>query len=186
MILARVAAEREPALRAVLASMNGEPGTADPQNALVPFGHFDRLHFARFVLLDDATTDDLRLYGLTPPAYPRYLAFLGDVDGDVASFTADLATRAAAGLDGDILALRGVLQSTDLGAWMCANAQRPRRTTSTPSVARYARRTRTRRSTTRSRATPTDSRGSPMQRRSRCIGSCARSRWAKWLRAGWR
>jgi hypothetical protein len=125
MILARVAAEREPALRAVLASMNGEPGTADPQNALVPFGRFDRLHFARFVLLDDATTDDLRLYGLTPPAYPRYLAFLGDVDGDVASFTADLATRAAAGLTAIFSHCEGFSESTDLGAWMRANAQAP-------------------------------------------------------------
>jgi hypothetical protein len=125
MILARVAAQRESALRALLATMNGAPGTADPQNALVPFGRFDRLHFARFVVLDDATSDDLRLYGLTPPAYPRYLAFLGDVDGDAGSFIDELAANAAAGLTAIFSHCEGFSDGVDLGAWMRANARAP-------------------------------------------------------------
>jgi hypothetical protein len=125
MILAPIAADREAALRALLATMNGAPGTADPQNALVPFGRFDRLHFARFVVLDDATTDDLRLYGLTPPAYPRYLAFLGDVDGDAPSFIAELAANAAPGLTAVFSHCEGFSEGPDLGAWLRANAQTP-------------------------------------------------------------
>ena len=35
--------------------MNRRPGVVDPENGLVPFGRFDRLHFARFVVLDDQT-----------------------------------------------------------------------------------------------------------------------------------
>ena len=39
--------------------MNRRPGVADPENALVPFGRFERLHFARFVVLDAATAGDI-------------------------------------------------------------------------------------------------------------------------------
>ncbi len=42
---------------------------------------FDGLHFARFVIVDDATEDDLRRYGLPRPVPPLYLVFLGDCDG---------------------------------------------------------------------------------------------------------
>ena len=38
MVVAPVAAGREPALHALLASMNSAPGLADPRNAIVPFG----------------------------------------------------------------------------------------------------------------------------------------------------
>jgi hypothetical protein len=125
MIIAPIGADREPVLRALLATMNGAPGTADPQNALVPFGSFDRLHFARFVVLDDATTDDLRLYGLAPPAYPRYLAFLGDVDGDAASFIDELAANAAGGLTAIFSHCEGFSSGTDLRAWLHARAVTP-------------------------------------------------------------
>ena len=57
---------------------------ADPANALVPFGRFDRLHFARFVILDPQTLDDIGVYGGQPPPWPASLAFLGDCDGDAA------------------------------------------------------------------------------------------------------
>ena len=52
MVVAPVAAGKEPALRALLAAMNSAPGIADPRNALVPFGAFEQLHFARLVVLD--------------------------------------------------------------------------------------------------------------------------------------
>ena len=55
----------------------------DPDNPLVPFRSFNTLHFARFVILDDATLGDLSVYG--PDAEfrdaPIYLAFLGECDG---------------------------------------------------------------------------------------------------------
>jgi hypothetical protein len=39
--------------------MTSRPGVSDPENSLVPFGRFERLHFARFVVLDDRTVDDI-------------------------------------------------------------------------------------------------------------------------------
>ena len=54
MVVAPVAAGKEAALRALLGSMNSAPGIADPRNAVVPFGAFEQLHFARLVVLDDA------------------------------------------------------------------------------------------------------------------------------------
>ena len=68
MVVAPVAAGKEPALRALLHSMNAEPGMADPSNAVVPFAQFERLHFARLVLLDDALQADLRVHGVEPHA----------------------------------------------------------------------------------------------------------------------
>ena len=82
MVLAPIDPVHEPELRQLLDSMNRGPGQADPNNALLPFADFETLHFARFVILDDKTTEDIGVYGLTPRTYPLYLAFLGDVDGD--------------------------------------------------------------------------------------------------------
>ena len=82
MVLASIIPERETELRQLLDSMNHGPGQVDPNNALLPFAEFATLHFARFIILDDKTTEDVRVYGLSPRNYPLYLAFLGDVDGD--------------------------------------------------------------------------------------------------------
>ena len=59
-IVAEVSPERVEALRAMLATMTlpGVAGAADPTNALVPFGAFDTIHFARFVVLADNTLGD--------------------------------------------------------------------------------------------------------------------------------
>src|SRR4029450_1935112 len=80
MVLAPIIPERETELRQLLDSMNHGPGRGDPNNALLPLAEFETLHFARFVILDDKTTEDVRVYGLSPRIYPLYLAFLGDVD----------------------------------------------------------------------------------------------------------
>src|SRR5580700_10261943 len=82
MILAPLDPERETSLRQLLASMNHAAGRVNPNNSLIPFGQFDKLHFARFLIVDDKTIDDSRAYHLPPVIYPLYLAFLGDVDGD--------------------------------------------------------------------------------------------------------
>ena len=87
MVLAPIAAGRIDDLRQLLASMNREPGVVDPQNALVPFGQFDRLHFGRILILDDLTLADITAYGLPPASYPIYLAFLGDFDGPAEEFS---------------------------------------------------------------------------------------------------
>src|SRR5438045_3677946 len=86
MVLAEIDPAREGDLRRLLASMNDAPGRVNAENALVPFAKFPQIHFARFVILDDKTVDDIGVYGVPPCAYPLYLAFLGDVDGEVALF----------------------------------------------------------------------------------------------------
>src|SRR5437763_12417695 len=98
MVLAPVVPSREGELRTLLASMNDAPGRVNADNALVPFSRFDQLHVARFLIIDDKTTEDVRVYGLTPETYPLYLAFLGDVDGEGDEFLDDVAMRAEPGL----------------------------------------------------------------------------------------
>ena len=118
MVLAPIVPERETELRQLLGSMNRGPGQLDPNNALVPFAEFETLHFARFVILDDKTTEDVRVYGLTPRSYPLYLAFLGDVDGDASAFLGKLIRRAGKGLKKIFSCCRGFAADTDLFDWM--------------------------------------------------------------------
>ena len=66
MIVAPLADGQEASLRELLASMNGrDGGMADPDNPLVPFGRFDRLHFARFLVIDAPTAGDRVSFGST-------------------------------------------------------------------------------------------------------------------------
>ncbi len=118
MVLAAINRAREMELRELLDSMNDGPGRVNPSNELIPFGDFDTLHFARFVILDDKTTEDVRVYGLTPRTYPLYLAFLGDVDGDANSFLADLVKRAGNGLTKIFSCCEGFTSGNDLLRWM--------------------------------------------------------------------
>ena len=118
MVLAPILPERETELRQLLDSMNRGPGQVDPNNALLPFAEFETLHFARFVILDDKTTEDIRVYGLTPRTYPLYLAFLGDVDGDANAFLGKLIKRAGKGLGKIFSCCQGFAADTDLFDWM--------------------------------------------------------------------
>jgi hypothetical protein len=98
MVLAPIDRTREAELRALLAGMNVAPGHADPTNNYVPFGKFDDLHVARFVILDDKTVDDIAIYGVQPSDFPLYLAFLGDIDTSPEAFLTQLANECSAGL----------------------------------------------------------------------------------------
>src|ERR1044071_5058182 len=118
MVLAPIIPERETELRQLLDSMNHGPGQVDPNNSLLPFGEFEALHFARFVILDDKTTDDVRVYGLPPRRYPTYLAFLGDIDGDANAFLTKLIKRAGKGLGKVFSCCQGFGPDTDLLDWM--------------------------------------------------------------------
>src|SRR6516164_8876830 len=118
MVLAPIIPEREAELRQLLDSMNRGPGQLDPNNSLLPFAEFDTLHFARFVILDDQTTVDVRVYGLMPRTYPLYLAFLGDVDGDANAFLGKLIKRAGKGLRRIFSCCQGFGPDTDLLGWM--------------------------------------------------------------------
>ncbi|HEX7437009.1 MAG TPA: hypothetical protein VF308_09885 [Caldimonas sp.] len=123
LVVAPVAAGKEPALRALLHSMNTEPGMADPRNGVVPFAQFDRLHFARLVLLDDALQADLRVHGVEPMRLPTCLVFLADCDGPADDVLADLAERARPGLARIFAHCEGFTDATELLAWMRAREQ---------------------------------------------------------------
>jgi hypothetical protein len=118
MVLAPVTPGRVDELRGLLASMNLEPGVVDPDNDLVPFSRFDRLHVARFVVLEAPTAGDITVYGLPPLAWPPSLVFLGDIDGPADSFLADLAARAGPGLRRIFAHCQGFSPNGDLLAWM--------------------------------------------------------------------
>ena len=118
MVLAPIDPRREMELRQLLDSMNRGPGQVDPNNALLPFAEFDTLHFARFIILDDKTTEDVRVYGLSPRSYPLYLAFLGDVDGDANAFLGKLIKRTGKGLGRIFSCCEEFTSDTDLLAWM--------------------------------------------------------------------
>jgi hypothetical protein len=130
MILAPIDPTREAQLRRLLDSMNAAPGRVNVDNPLVPFAQFDTLHFARFVILDDKTLDDVRVYGGGPaPTYPLYLAFLGDVDGGVDTFFEELLRHAEKGLRSTFSCCEGFTSNTDLVRWM--------KTHSAPAIAAY-------------------------------------------------
>lgn len=118
MVVAPVAAGHIDDLRQLLASMNRGPGVVDPQNALVPFGHLPRLHFARIAVLEDLSLNDITAYGLPRVNYPTYLTFLGDFDGSYATFIADLVQRAGDGLRRIFSHCEDFTPSTDLAVWL--------------------------------------------------------------------
>jgi hypothetical protein len=129
MVLAPIAAGREAELRRLLASMNDAPGRVNADNGLIPFAQFDTLHVARFVILDDKTLDDIRVYGLPARSYPLYLAFLGDVDGEADTFLREIAARAPSGLRRIFGHCEGFGPTTDLVEWMQRH--------SAPAIANY-------------------------------------------------
>jgi hypothetical protein len=123
LVVAPIAAGKEAGLRALLGSMNSAPGMADPGNAVLPFASFERLHFARLVVLDDALQADLAAHGVRPQRLPTYLAFLGDCDGSADDVLADLAQRAGPGLGRIFAHCDGFALGADLLTWMRAHVQ---------------------------------------------------------------
>jgi hypothetical protein len=119
-------AELEAELRNLLATMNVVPGQVDPNNSLFPFAHFDRLHFARFLILRDQTLDDIHdAYGLTKQDYPLLFAFIADVDGDADDFRNEMEARAGSGLRRIFSCCEGFTPDSDLAQWMKDHEQLP-------------------------------------------------------------
>jgi hypothetical protein len=111
--------DREAELRSLLASMNVAPGRVNPHNSLVPFAEFDRLHFGRFVILEDQSLEDIHTaYGLPRQEYPVMLALIADFDGDADAFKAELARRAGDGLRRIFSCCEGFEPACDLARWM--------------------------------------------------------------------
>jgi hypothetical protein len=125
MVVAPLAEGQEESLRSLLASMNALPGMADPDNRLVPFGQLERLHFARFVVLDAPTEEDIVVYDIPPSGWPTSLVFLGDCDGPAGALLAELVETAGAALRQIFAFCRDFAADGDLLEWMRRHEQRP-------------------------------------------------------------
>lgn len=125
MIVATVRQGQVEALRALLASMNKSIGLADPANPMLPFGAFERLHMARFVIIEAITADDIKAFGKKPYPWSPTLAFLGDCDGDRDAFLDALVTRAGQGLKKIFAFCEGYSEQADLLQWMLARNVKP-------------------------------------------------------------
>ncbi|MEE9425695.1 MAG: hypothetical protein V3V18_12085 [Methylococcales bacterium] len=127
MIVATVSDGQLDKLRTLLATMNKILAHADPNNSLVPFGHFDRLHFARFMIIEATTAADIKEFGVTPRPWQPALAFLGDFDGEQDLFLAELAEQASSGLNEIFSFCEGFSrQDNNLLQWMKAHNVQPK------------------------------------------------------------
>ena len=126
MVLAPLDVKRTDELRSLLATMNRAPGTANPDNEIIPFGRLPDLHFARIVVLEDQTLDDITTaYGLPRRNYPLYLAFLADFDGDVDCFRNQMVSLARPGLERIFSFCTDFKPGTDIVGWMKQHEHRP-------------------------------------------------------------
>jgi hypothetical protein len=125
MVAAPVLPDRAQDLRDLLATMNSSPGVVDPMNALVPFGRFDNIHVARFVVADDQTLDDRSAFPGLPPGERILLIFLADCDGSGDDLLARIAAEAGRGLREIFVHCDGFDARADLLAWMRAHQARP-------------------------------------------------------------
>lgn len=126
MVVAPLDVKRTVELRSLLAGMNRAPGTANPNNEIIPFGRLPDLHFARIVVLEDQTLDDITTaYGLPRRNYPLYLTFLADFDGDVDRFRNQLVSVARQGLEQIFSFCTDFKPGTDIVHWMKQHEHRP-------------------------------------------------------------
>jgi hypothetical protein len=125
MVLAPIEDGRQVELSELLSSLNSRPGVVDPHNAILPFAEFGRLHFARFVILDDQTREDIKQHGIEPPWLEASLVFLGDCDGGGDDFLEFLVQRAGKGLRQIFSHCAGFGSTDDLLQWMKDHSQRP-------------------------------------------------------------
>ena len=126
MVVAPLDVKRVDELRSLLATMNRAPGMANPDNEIIPFGRLPDLHFARIVVLEDQTLDDITTaYGLPRRNYPLYLAFLADFDGDVDRFRNQMISIARKGLEQIFSYCSDFKPGTDIARWMKEHEHRP-------------------------------------------------------------
>ena len=98
MIAAPLRAGARPSIDELLDSMALKPGLADPDNPIIPFGRFPRIHFARVLLLEDHTLADRTYFPNLYFPCPVRLAFLVICDGPVKEQIEELAAVAGDGL----------------------------------------------------------------------------------------
>jgi hypothetical protein len=106
----------------LLKTMNAAPGTADPANALVPFGLIQTIHVARFIILDDPSLPDRQQIAPQLPATePLRLAFIADFDGTVDDLLRTLVHLATPGLQQIFSHCSDFDAHADLLAWLRAH-----------------------------------------------------------------
>ncbi len=81
MVVAPIAAGREPACAKLLARMNAGPAWPTRPTRCCRSAASTRCTSRASLMLDDATMADLEAFGLPRPRVPIYLAFMGDCDG---------------------------------------------------------------------------------------------------------
>lgn len=118
MIVGTVDPSRMDGLKSLLESMTILPGAANPENPIVPFERFKGLHYARLVILDDQTLEDMSHFDVEVPEFPVTLAFLGDCDGPADQFLVELESRAGEGLRTLFSYCKDFEEGTNLLTWM--------------------------------------------------------------------
>jgi len=98
MVVAPVREDREAELRQMLDHVNRKPGVFNPENPYIHFHTIETLHFARFVIFEDSTREDLLAYGDLIPSSETSLALLCDFDGSSDAFLQLLIARCGPGL----------------------------------------------------------------------------------------
>jgi hypothetical protein len=124
MIAAPLRAGARPSIDELLASMARKPGLADPDNPILPFARFAKIHFARVLVLDDRTLADRTHFPNLYFPCPVRLALLVVCDGSAEAQIDELAEVAGDGLRRLFSHCDDFEESTDLRRWLHANLVR--------------------------------------------------------------
>jgi hypothetical protein len=117
-VLAPITPGREAELRARLDQLTVVPGHAKADDQGLPFAAFDVIHYARLLVVDDQTLDDITVHGRPRVDHRPSLAFAGEIDGELDPFFADVAVRARAGLTAIFSCCDGFTPGGDLAGWL--------------------------------------------------------------------
>src|SRR3954465_2220926 len=121
MIAAPLRAGARPAIDELLSSMALKPGLADPDNPVLPFARFPKIHFARVLLLDDRPLADRTYFPNLYFPCPVRLALLIVCDGPAKAQIDELAAVAGDGLRRLFSHCEGFDESADVRTWLHAN-----------------------------------------------------------------
>ncbi len=124
MIAAPLRAGARPSIDDLLDSMALEPGLADPDNPVLPFGSFPTIHFARLLLLDDPSLADRTHFPNLYFPCPVRLALLVVCDGSAETQIDELAAAAGEGLRRLFSHCEGLDEGVDLRRWLHSNTIR--------------------------------------------------------------
>ena len=121
MIAAPLRADARPSIDALLDSMAREPGLADPDNPILPFARFSKIHFARVLVLDDPTLADRTHFPNLYFPCPVRLALLVVCDGTAEAQIDEMAAVAGDGLRRLFGHCEDFDEDTDLRRWLHSN-----------------------------------------------------------------